>query len=210
MRGALVARGALAIVLAVGMTFSSSSAFAQQEDKEKAEAKPAATESEAPEVRYPPFSTRFMVLTGGIFITGAAWGFAFAASRGWPENQCHITVAGPFDAHGQPCVSGPPGSAQLGIPVVGPWIALGKSGCASDEPNCDSARVGARGVGYVVDGIVQAAGVALFIQGLVMKTDAISSGKKPASLSFRYGDVKFDPIPLVSHGMSGVGITGTF
>ena len=38
-----------------------------------------------------------------------------------------------------------PGTDFLKVPVVGPWIALGKSGCASDDPGCGDAAMGAAG-----------------------------------------------------------------
>jgi hypothetical protein len=215
-------RGGVLPALALASVASLSSVPARAQDPDKkpgaeteigAVDKPAArpvVDQGPEEVRSPPFSTRFMVLTAGLLVGGSAWAFSYAASRGWPENVCHITVAGAFNYAGQPCVSGPPGSSQLGIPVAGPWIALGKSGCASDEPNCGSAKIGLRAFAFTVDGIVQAAGVALIIQGLVMKTEPPGTAKKPSPLAIHYRGVEAQPSPVLSRGMQGLGVSGTF
>jgi hypothetical protein len=182
-------------------------AFADDEEK-----KPEKPESETATSldRYPPFSTRFKVMAAGLVVTGAAWGVSFGISRGWPEAPCHITLAGSFGPDGKtPCSSGPPGYNQFGIPVAGPWIALAKSGCAVDNPACQTASVVARGVAYVLDGIIQAAGVALVIQSFVMKTEPLESNKTSAfALRFRGLSMTPVPVPLPSGG--GLGLVGTF
>jgi hypothetical protein len=173
------------------------------------EKKPAEGEVAAQENQFPPFSVRFKVLTAGIVVTGLAWGVSFAASRAWPENACHITVAGAFDAHNQPCASGPPGSAYLAIPVAGPWITLGKSACPSDNPLCGPAAIGARAAAFVLDGIVQAAGVGLMLEAIIMKTEPLG-GNKASAFALHYRGLELKPMPLVTPGMSGLGVVGTF
>src|SRR5689334_10906292 len=109
----------------------------------------------AREVRSPPSSVRPKVIAGGVAIFGLAYAASIAASSGWPDV---------------------PGAAGLKIPVVGPWITLGKSGCAFNGENCsppltaaqqmagvacvrgdDSchAKVIARGVAFGLDGLLQ-------------------------------------------------------
>ncbi len=205
----------LALVLAAGVVLASSPARADDdkpsEKSEKLDKAPPADDAGSAATTYPPFSTRFWVAAAGVFVAASGWAVVYGAAKGWPEYQCHITQAGSFDIHNQPCVSGPPGSNSLGIPIAGPWIALGKSGCASDEPNCSGAKVGARAFGFVIDGIVQGAGAALVIQAIVMKTELPTLGpKKVAGLGFRLGDAVVRPTPVVTPSMQGVGLSGTF
>jgi hypothetical protein len=177
----------------------------KSEKSDKAESEMAASLS-----RYPPFSTRFKVMAAGLIVTGAAWGVSFGISRGWPEAPCHITLAGSFGPDGKtPCASGPPGYNALAIPVAGPWIALAKSGCPSDNPQCNGASIAGRGVAYVLDGIIQAAGVALFIQSLVMKTEPVESNKTSA-FALRYRGLSATPVPLALPSGGGLGLVGTF
>lgn len=142
----------------------------------------------APVVHYPPPMVRLKLIGFGLLISGAAWGAAFGSGRNWP------TV---------------PGAAQLQIPVVGPWIALGKSGCASDDPGCSGATIGVRGMMYVLDGIAQLAGLALITEAIVMKTE---SPQKRSSLlpGFRVGGVEVSAVPVTSPTMKGIGFVGTF
>jgi hypothetical protein len=154
---------------------------------------------EAPEVRYPPPLTRLKLIAAGVVVTGLAWGVSFACASAWP----YVPNPAPGGE------SGPPGSGQLKIPVVGPWIALGHSGCAPDEPDCAAAKVGVRDALLVVDGIVQAAGIALMIEAVVMKTSP--ERKKKPSLAFDLGGgVEVTPAPVVTPTMSGMGLHGTF
>jgi hypothetical protein len=152
---------------------------------------------EAPEVRYPPPLVRLKVIAAGFVVTGLAWGVSFACASIWPYV--------PNPAPG--AESGPPGSGQLKIPVVGPWIALGHSGCAPDEPFCGAAKVGVRDALLVIDGIVQAAGVALMLEGVIMKT---SPERKKKSLALEVGGVEMTPAPLLTPTMQGMGLRGTF
>ena len=152
------------------------------------------------------------MLAVGVGLTGVAWGITFAASRGWPENSCvhrrhrrrHVPGSGITPNPASRASSGPPGSAQLGIPIVGPWIrALGKSGCPSDEPGCPAGKPIARGIAYVVDGAVQLAGLGLIIEALVMKTESTSappptkgSGVTLSGLTLRYRGLEMTPPAL--------------
>jgi hypothetical protein len=215
---ARVATLGLAVLASVAWTSSAradddakpSAKTAEKTSEKGAEGGKVADDGATIETAFPPFSVRFKVITVGLLVTGAAWGVSYAAARGWPEAVCHITVIGPLDANGKPCVSGPPGSDQLGIPVVGPWIALGKSGCASDEPQCPNASIGARDAALVLDGIVQAAGLALVIEGIVMKTAPIDNGKKSSPLALQLRGVELRPIPITTPSMHGLGVTGSF
>lgn len=142
---------------------------------------------DAPVVHYPPPSVPWKLAGIGVFITGAAWGASFASGQYWS------TV---------------PGAAQLKIPIAGPWIALGKSGCATDDPNCEGAKIGIRAVVYVLDGLVQLAGLGLITEAIVMKTEPRK--QKSSFLGVRYRGVEVSAIPIATPTMSGVGFVGSF
>jgi hypothetical protein len=139
-------------------------------------------------VHYPPPIVRLELIGLGILISGGAWGVAFGSAKGWP------TV---------------PGSAQLKIPIVGPWLALGKSGCASDAPNCSGATIGVRGALYVIDGIAQVAGLGLIAEAIAMKTES-APDKKGAFLGLRFKGVEVSAVPVTSPTMHGIAFVGTF
>lgn len=143
---------------------------------------------DAPVVHYPPPSTRWKLAGIGLLVTGAAWGASFASGQNWS------TV---------------PGASQLRIPVAGPWIALGKSGCATDEPDCAAAKIGIRGVLYVLSGITQLAGLGLIAEAIVMKTEAPRE-RSTSFLGVRYRGVEIAPVPITSPTMNGIGLVGTF
>jgi len=205
----------LAVILTLAVVSVSATARAQDAEKEKPAAAETAQAAPASDAHYPPPSTRLKVLGTGVFLTAAAWGVAFGVARAWPELPCVLNTQGGIYVYpgttATPCSSGPPGSTQLQIPIVGPWLALAKSGCAVDEPNCSVAKPVLRGVGYVVDGVVQLGGLALIAEALVMKTEsAADPAKKTSAFALHYRGIEVAPVPMVSPGVSGMSVVGTF
>ncbi len=155
---------------------------------------------DAIDVRYPPSIVRVKLIAAGIVVTGLAWGVSFACASSWPY------VPNPPPG----AESGPPGSGQLKIPVVGPWIMLGHSGCAPDEPYCALSKIGVRDALLVLDGIVQLAGVALIAEAIFMKTSPPVPKKSTSLLSLRVGGIEVTPAPIVTPTVTGLGVGGTF
>ena len=155
-------------------------AAASVANAEEPSALPAPATSAAPEVRYPPPSVRPKLIVGGLAISGLAYAAAFGAAASWPEV---------------------PGSAQLKIPFAGPWLALGQSGCAADDPDC-GAKIYLRGVLYVIGGIAQLAGLGLIGEGIFMKTEAPRQSKSLA--------LSLQPVPMVTARFTGLGLVGSF
>jgi hypothetical protein len=151
------------------------------------------------EVRYPPSIVRLKLIAAGIVVTGLAWGVSFACAATWP----YVPNPGPG------AESGPPGSGQLKIPVLGPWIMLGHSGCAPDEPYCPLSKIGIRDTLLVVDGIVQLAGLALITEAIVMKTSPPVK-KSTSLLGLRVGGIELTPTPIVTPTVTGLGVSGSF
>ncbi len=118
-----------------------------------------------------------------------AWGFCAAPPGStWPEV---------------------PGSDALKIPVVGPWLALGQSGCAADDPDC-GAKLVVRGILYTIGGMAQLGGLGLIGEGIFMKTESSKPAKQAPVLGWQRGGVTFQPTPLISARITGLGIVGSF
>ena len=136
--------------------------------------------------RYPPTSVRWKLVGGGVAVTGLAYGAAFLCASNWPEA---------------------PGSDALKVPVVGPWIALGQSGCSKDDPDCGATAV-FRAILTVLDGVIQAGGLGIAGEGLFMTTEA-PQRPVPSSASARR-EVVVRPMPIVTEHTTGMGVVGTF
>jgi hypothetical protein len=95
---------------------------------------------------YPPSSARVSVLLGGLAFTAAWWGIGVGTSAAFPDD---------------------PGMKDLRTPVAGPWMALSNNRCADD--GCSLGDV-VRAVWFTVNGIGQAGGLALVLEGVVMRT----------------------------------------
>ncbi|WP_437333648.1 hypothetical protein [Sorangium sp. So ce394] len=139
----------------------------------------AGAEEPASPPRYPPSSARAKVIVGGVAVTALSYGAAFLAATSWPEV---------------------PGSSELKIPIAGPWMALAKNGCASDDPDC-GAKLYLRGALTIVGGLAQLAGLGLVAEGIFMTTEARSA--QPAAITVR-------PAPVITATGMGAGVVGTF
>jgi hypothetical protein len=133
--------------------------------------------------RYPPSSVRPKLIAGGLTLTGLAWGAAFLSASTWPEV---------------------PGSDELKIPVVGPWMALAKNGCAPDDPDCGFTLY-LRAILTIADGLVQLGGLGIAGEGIFMTTEAAPAPERKTGAK-----VTIRPVPLVSGSTTGFGVVGTF
>ncbi len=102
---------------------------------------------------YPPSSVRFPTLLGGVGLVGAFWGLGLATSSAFPDD---------------------PGMNDLRVPVAGPWVAFANNRC--DDGGCSLGDV-VRYVWFTLNGIGQAGGVALVLQGALLRT----GGEAPAA-----------------------------
>ncbi|MCC6552805.1 MAG: hypothetical protein IT372_07255 [Polyangiaceae bacterium] len=142
----------------------------------------AAEEPAPPPPRYPPSSVRPRLIAGGLVVTGLAYGAGFLAASSWPEV---------------------PGSSELKIPVVGPWMALAKNDCAPDDPDCGFILY-MRGFLTIIDGLMQLGGLGIAGEGVFMTTEASSTPEaRPAAIRVR-------PTPIVAASGAGLGVVGTF
>lgn len=139
--------------------------------------------------RFPPSSVRWKLVAGGVGLTAAAYGIGAACAAAWPEV---------------------PGSDALYIPVAGPWITLGQSGCSPDDPGCEAIVV-VRGILLVLDGLVQAGGLAVAGEGLFMTTES-ETARAPMHRPrpSRATAITVTPVPVVTERQTGVGVVGSF
>jgi hypothetical protein len=129
----------------------------------------------------PPPDARWRALVGGLGMFAVSYGSMALMGALWTDL---------------------PGADYLFIPVAGPWIGLGESGCAPGEEttigegDCGG-MMGLRGTIYVVDALLQLGGLGLIAESIFLQTDNTAS----ASIS---------PVPFVVRDAVGLGVAGTF
>jgi hypothetical protein len=101
----------------------------------------------------PPSSVRLPSVIGGLSLTLGMWGLNTGTSYLWPDA---------------------PGITKLRAPVVGPWMALANDTCP--ESGCDAFTY-INAVYFVVSGLVQAGGLGIALEGLLVPTAA--PGERP-------------------------------
>ena len=151
--------------------------------------------------RLPPASTRWKLTGGGLGATAAFYGVAQPFSYIWPDS---------------------PGALYLRYPVAGPWMALAHDGCLDTDPDCSIYWRVARGVLEALDGLGQAGGLAVALEGIFLPTSSDSGARPPSPSRQRRqpaaeppenspGNLFYVPRPIVigQRGV-GVGVVGVF
>jgi hypothetical protein len=115
----------------------------------------------------------------GAATTTAWYGLALGSSLAWP---------------------GAAGANHLSIPVAGPWLALGDTGCDDDESDCSTVWVVVRAILIGIDGVGQAGGLAAMLESAFLPT------MQPRPVSPRQqSKVEIHAVPLRT-GPSGLGL----
>jgi hypothetical protein len=132
----------------------------------------------------PPSGARTTHIVAGAVTTGVSYGLAVGASYLFTDYR---------------------GAKDLRIPVAGPWLALGRTGCPDNDPDCSPVLLVLGAALTIFDGVTQAGGLAIIAEGLFLNT---SSGralpKKAAGPTWRAV-----PLSLGKDG-TGLGVVGTF
>jgi hypothetical protein len=104
------------------------------------------------------------------------------------------------------------GARELRYPVVGPWMSLAESKCETGNPHCNSTvMVVVRAVLTALDGVGQAGGLALMVEGAFMRTGPTSPAVAQPKQRKRSARWQVSPVPLLTdHGGAGVGLAGRF
>lgn len=172
--------------LTVCSSLVASAAFAQEAPESPAPAAPAPAASEAaPAADLPPPSAKTTHIVAGLATTAVSYGLALGASYLYPEEDFR-------------------GSKNLRIPVVGPWMALGKTGCPTSSPDCSTATLVIGAILTIVDGVAQAGGLGIVGEGLFLNTSS-----KPATRKAEGPVVRAVPMNFGKDG-AGLGFVGTF
>jgi len=112
-----------------------------------------------PTDEYPAPSARWKLVLGGFGTTAGFYALAQPFSYAWPDA---------------------PGGRDLRIPIAGPWMAIANNGCPADNPDCSRFWVWTRGILTALDGLGQAGGLGLVLEGIFLKTADEMPGAAPA------------------------------
>lgn len=177
-------------------TFAASAAFAQEVPPSPAPSAPEPAASEAaPAADLPPPSAKTTHIVAGLATTAVSYGLALGASYFYEEEDFR-------------------GSKNLRIPVVGPWMALGKTGCPTSSPDCSAATLVIGAILTIIDGVAQAGGLGIVGEGLFLNTSSKPAVRKaePGPAARQYAmqpSVRAVPLNFGKDGV-GLGFVGTF
>jgi hypothetical protein len=102
------------------------------------------------------------------------------------------------------------GVKDLRIPIAGPWMTLGKTGCPASDTNCSKIPLVLGGMLMIMDGVVQAGGLAVIAEGLFLNTSSRAHAEKKAELRLPPAPhVQAVPFSFEKGGL-GLGVVGTF
>ena len=140
-----------------------------------------------PSADLPPPSARTTTIVAGAATTAVSYGLALGASYLWSEDELR-------------------GSKDLRIPIAGPWMALGKTGCPTASPGCSTVTLVIGAVLEIFDGVAQAGGLGVIGEGLFLNT---SSGKAAPKKAASGPTVRAVPFNFERGGV-GLGLVGSF
>jgi hypothetical protein len=141
----------------------------------------------APATDLPPPGARVSHIVAGAATTGVAYGLAVGASYLYEEPDFR-------------------GSKDLRIPIAGPWMALGKTGCPTNDPDCSPVILVIGAILTVFDGVAQAGGLGIIGEGLFLNTSSGRPAPRKAQLAPTVRAVPFH----FEKGGVGLGVVGTF
>jgi hypothetical protein len=165
--------------------FSLSIAAAGHAEEPVAAADPGAA-APAPVVdELPPPGARTALIVSGAATTVVSYGLALGASLLLTEDDLR-------------------GSKDLRIPVAGPWMTLGKTGCPTSSPDCSKVPLVFGAIVEIIDGVVQAGGLGIMAEGLFLNTSSAPVRKKAEGPTVHAVPLNFEK------GGVGLGVVGTF
>lgn len=171
------------LFVAFGLTlpFALSTAAARAEEPGAATPAPA-----VPTNDLPPPGARSAAIVAGAATTAISYGLALGASFLISEDDLR-------------------GSKDLRVPIAGPWMALGKTGCPASSPDCSKVPLVLGAILQVFDGVAQAGGLGILAEGLFLNT----SSAPPAPRKAEGPSVHAVPFNFEKGGV-GLGVVGTF
>ena len=144
----------------------------------------------------PPPGARTTHIVAGAATTVVSYGLALGASY----------LFAPEDLNG---------AKDLRIPSAGPWMALGRTGCPTSEPDCSAATLVVGAILMIFDGVAQAGGLGVIGEGVFLNTSSArpaaqkaQSGQTPGRYAAQ-ATVRAVPFNFGKDGV-GLGVIGTF
>ena len=177
------------VLFTFGLTLPSALVAAAAHAEEPAAPAAAVTVSPAPAppaADLPPPGARTTHIVAGVATTAVSYGLALGASY----------LFKPEDLNG---------SKDLRIPIAGPWLALGKTGCPTSTPDCSTVTLVIGAILTVFDGVTQAGGLGIIGEGLFLNTTSGKAAPRKAELPA----VRAVPLNFGKDGV-GLGVVGTF
>jgi hypothetical protein len=139
-----------------------------------------------PAVDLPPPGARNATIIAGATTTVVSYGLALGASFLVDEADHN-------------------GIKDLRIPVVGPWMALGRTGCPTSDPDCSVFPLVFGALVTILDGVVQVGGLAVVGEGLFLRT----SEKRLPPRKAEGPTLRAVPLDFGRSGV-GLGVVGSF
>lgn len=187
------------LLYTIGLTLPLALATASAHAEEPAAATSSPVPAPAPAPagdELPPPSARTSHIVAGAATTVVSYGLALGAS--------YLFTAQDLN-----------GAKDLRIPIAGPWMALGRTGCPTSEPDCSAATLVIGAVLMIFDGVAQAGGLGIVGEGLFLNTSSArpptrkaQSGQTPGR-EVAEATVRAVPFNFGKDGV-GLGVIGTF
>ena len=183
------------VLFTFGLTLPLALATASAHAEDPTAASPAPAPAPATD-ELPPPGARATHIVAGAATTVVSYGLALGASY----------LFKPEDLNG---------AKDLRIPIAGPWMALGKTGCPASEPDCSAVTLVIGAALMIFDGVTQAGGLGIIGEGLFLKTSSArpaarkaQSGQTPGRYATE-ATVRAVPFNFGKDGV-GLGVIGTF
>lgn len=138
-----------------------------------------------PAADLPPPGARTTTIVAGAATTAVSYGLALGASFLIDERDHR-------------------GTKELRIPIAGPWMSLAKTRCPENNPDCNTLPLVFGALITILDGVVQAGGLAVVGEGLFLKTSSRPVQKKAEGPTFHAVPLNFE-----KNGV-GLGVIGSF
>lgn len=144
----------------------------------------------------PPPAARATTIVAGVVTTAVSYGLGLSASY----------LIKPEDLNG---------AKDLRIPIAGPWLELGKTGCPTSDPGCSKVQLVIGAILTIFDGVAQAGGLGIIGEGLFLNTSSVRPAAPKAEAgptARRYATgptVRAVPLDFGKDGV-GLGFVGTF
>jgi hypothetical protein len=186
------------VLFTFGLTLPSALAATAAHAEEPVAPAPAVAASSPPAPaadELPPPGARTTHIVAGAATTAVSYGLALGASY----------LFKPEDLNG---------SKDLRIPIAGPWMALGKTGCPTSTPDCSTVTLVIGAILTVFDGVTQAGGLGIIAEGLFLNTSSGAArkaeGPGPAPREQAAAPtMRAVPLNFGKDGV-GLGVVGTF